>query len=105
MVAAAHLVHCWTCGDGRVGTSAAEFVSLSCDLDIATRDTRYGAGIANAVSGVSSNSRRGAPISAQAECAAMGCRAFSHVVVPRVPPGFRGGSKPRDRNLLRGPDL
>jgi len=67
---------------------AAEFVSFPCYLDIATLDTRYGAGIANTVGGVSANNRRDAPISAQTECAAMGGRAFAHLVIARVAPSF-----------------
>ena len=88
MVVAARLVHCWTRGDGGAGASAAEFVSLSCDLDIATLDTRYGTGVANTVGGVGSNDWDCSPILAQIECAAMGGRAFPHVVVARVPPYF-----------------
>ena len=87
-VVATRLVHYWTRGNGGVGASAAELVSLSCDLDIATLDTRNGAGVANAFGGVSSNRRRRAPIFAQTECAAMGCRALPHVVVTCFPPSF-----------------
>jgi hypothetical protein len=61
--------------------------------------------IANTFGGVGSNDWDRSPISAQIECAAMGGRALPHVVVARVPPCFRGGSKSRNRNLLRGPDL
>jgi hypothetical protein len=62
MVVAAHLVHRWARSDGGVGASAAKFVSLPCDLDIATLDTRYGAGVANAIGGVNSNDWHCAPV-------------------------------------------
>src|SRR5262249_7231324 len=88
VVVAAHLVHHWTCRDGWLGSSAAEFVSLPCDLDIATLDTRYRARVANTVGRVGSNSWRSASISAQFKCAAMGCRAFPDVIVARVPSYF-----------------
>ena len=88
MVVAAHLVYCGARGDGGVGASAAEFVSLPCDLDIATLDTRYGTGVANAVGRVSANDWDCSPISAQIECAAVGGRAFPHVIVARVSPYF-----------------
>ena len=105
MVVAADLVHLRARGDGRNCASAAEFVSLPCDLDITTLDTRHRAGVADSVSGVSSNNRRSPSISAQTECAAMGRRALPHVVVARVSPDFRGGSKPRDRHLLWRPNI
>ena len=82
------LVHYWTRGNGGVGASPAEFVSFPCDLDIATLDTRYGAGVANNFGGVGSHDWDYSPISAQIECAAMGGRALSNVVVARVPPYF-----------------
>src|SRR4029077_11933915 len=74
-------------------------------LDIAALDTRYRTGVADAVRGVSSNNRRSPPHSAYTECTAMGRRALLHVAVARVPPDFRGGSKPRDRHVLRRPDF
>jgi hypothetical protein len=49
MVVTAHLVHHWTGGDGGIGSSAEKFVSFSCDLDIATLDTRHGIGVADSV--------------------------------------------------------
>src|SRR6266550_2549938 len=101
MVVAARLVHYWTRGDGGVGASASEFVSFPCDLDIATLDTRYGTGVADAVGGVGSHDWDRSPISAQIECSAMGARAFAHVVVACVPPYFRGGSESRDGSVLR----
>jgi hypothetical protein len=52
---AADLVCRWARSDGGLGASAAKFVSLPCDMDIATLDTRYGAGVANAIGGVNSN--------------------------------------------------
>ena len=88
MVVAARLVHRWARSDGGVGASASEFVSLPCDLDIATLDTRYGAGVANAIGGVNSNDWHCAPILAQIECSAMGGRAPPHVVVARIAPRF-----------------
>src|SRR5436190_19743063 len=101
MVVAARLIHYWTRGDGGAGASASEFVSFPCDLDIATLDTRYGAGVPNTVGRVRSNDGHCAPISTQIECSAMGARAFAHVVIAHVPPYFRGGSKSRDGNVLR----
>src|SRR5207244_10570344 len=88
MVAAAHLVHHWARGDGRARASTPEFVSVPCHLDIATLDTRYRTGVADAVRGVSSNNRRSPPHSAYTECTAMGRRALPHVAVARVPPDF-----------------
>ena len=60
-------------------------------------------GLASQTPSAESGSNDGycAPILAQIECAAMGGRAFAHVVVACVPPYFRGGSKSRDRHLLR----
>src|SRR5215470_3236820 len=105
MVVTPHLVHRWTRGNGGVGASAAEFVSLSCNLDITTLDSCYGTGVANSVGGIGSNDRDRSPISAQIKYAAMGGGAFLHVIVARVSPDLRGGSKPRNRNLLRRPNI
>jgi hypothetical protein len=88
MVVAPYLVHRWARSDGGVGASAAKFVSLPCNLDIATLDTRYGAGVANAIGGVKSNDWRCAPVLAQIECSAMGGRASTHVVVACIAPRF-----------------
>jgi hypothetical protein len=65
-----------------------KFVSLPCDLDIATLDTRYGLGVANAIGGVNSNDWYCAPVLAPIECSPMGGRAFAHVVVIHAAPGF-----------------
>ena len=88
MVVAARLVHRWTRSDGGIGASAAKFISLPCDLDLATLDTRYRAGVANAIGGVNSNDWHCAPLLAQIECSAMGGRASTHVVVARVASSF-----------------
>jgi hypothetical protein len=88
MVVAAHLIHRRTGSDGGLGSSAAELVSLPCDLDIATLDTRYRVGIPNTVGGIGSNDRDCSPISAQIKCAAMGDRAFPHVIVARISSDF-----------------
>ena len=88
MVVAAHLVHRWARSDGWVGAPAAKFVSLPCDLDIATLDTRYGAGVANAIGGANPNDWYCAPVLAPIECSPMGGRAFAHVVVAHAAPGF-----------------
>ena len=83
MVVATHLVHRWARCDGGPGASAAKFVSLSCDLDIAALDTRYGARIANAISGVNPNDWHCTPVLAQIERSTVGGRAHAHVVVAR----------------------
>ena len=88
MVVAAHLVHRWARSDGGAGSSAAEFVSLPCDLDIATLDSRYGIGVANAIGGVNSNDWHRPAVLAQIECSAVGGRAPTHVVVAHAAPGF-----------------
>ena len=88
MVGAAHLVHRWARSDGGVGASAAKFVSLPRDLDIATLDTRYGVGVANAIGGVNPNDWHCPPALAQIECSALGGRAPAHVVVARFASRF-----------------
>src|SRR5262249_10421382 len=88
MVLGTRAVHYWTRGNGGVGASAAEFISIPRDLDIAALDPCYGTGVANTVCGVSSNGGHRSPIAAQLECAAMGCRAVAHVVIARVASRF-----------------
>jgi hypothetical protein len=88
MVVAAHLVHRWARSDGGVGASTAKFVSLPSDLDVATLDTRYGAGVANAIGGVNPNDWHCPPVLAQIEYSAMGGCAPAHVVVARIAPRF-----------------
>ena len=82
------LVRRWARSDGWVGAPAAKFISLPCDLDIATLDTRYGAGVANAIGGVNSNDWHCPPVLAQIECSAVGGRTSTHVVVARIAPRF-----------------
>src|SRR5207247_7870989 len=105
MVVAAHLVHRWTRSDGGVGASASKFVSLPCDLDIATLDTRYGIGFTDTVGRVGSNDWRRSPIFPRVECAAVGSRAFPYFIVARIAPHFFSGSKSRDRHLLWRPNI
>ena len=88
MVVAAYLVHRRARGDGRVGASSTQFVSVPGDLDVAALDTRYGAGIANAIGGVGSHDWDHPPISAQIEYSAVGGRAPAHVVVARLAARF-----------------
>ena len=88
MVVAAHLVHRWSRSNGRTGASATKFVSVPCDLDITTLDTRDGAGVANAIGGVNPNHGYCAALLAQIECSAMGGRAPAHVIVARVASRF-----------------
>ena len=88
MVVAARLVHRWARFDGGIGASAAKFVSLPGDLDISTLDTRYRAGVADAIGGVNSKHWHCAPVLAQIECSAMGSRAPAHAVVARVASRF-----------------
>src|SRR5262245_42028191 len=88
MVVAACLVYCWARRDGGVGASTAEFVSLPCDLDVATLDTGYRSGVTNAVGGISSHDGNRSPISVQIECPAVGGGAFAHVIVARVSSNF-----------------
>src|SRR5437016_14668906 len=94
MVAAAHLVHHWARGDGRARASTPEFVSVPCHLDIATLDTRYRTGVADAVRGVSSNTRRSPPRYAYTDSTAMGRRAHHLVDVASVPSDLCARSKP-----------
>ena len=51
MVLATRAVNHWTRGDGGAGTSAAEFISVPGDLDVAALDSRYGIGLADAARG------------------------------------------------------
>src|SRR5438874_12924893 len=104
MVLAAHLVHRWTSSDGGVGTPAAKFVSLPCDLDIATLDTRYGAGVANAIGGANPNDWYCAPVLAPIVCSPMGGRTFAHVVVVYAFHGFSGDSNSCNRLYILRPN-
>src|SRR4030095_10523894 len=105
MVVAAHLVHRWARSDGGVCASAAEFVSIPGDLDVAALDSRYGVGLADTARGADSNERRRARSFTWVKHPAMGGGALPDDGVGGAITSVRSGSKPGDRYILWRSDI